>query len=91
MGLRIKEAREKAGLSREALAVRLFEMDEGLDLGPRRSSVATLVRSAFRWEIRTAPSVRRLAQIADVLGVPMHWLATGEEPSAPARSPEAAA
>lgn len=92
MGLRIKEAREKAGLSREDLAVRLFEMDEGLDLGPRRSSIATLVRSAFRWEIRTAPSVRRLAQIADVLGESMHWLATGERPSsAPAQSPEAAA
>lgn len=89
MGLRLREARERAGLTREALAVRLFELDADADLD-RRSTITALVRSSHRWEIRTAPSVRRLAQIADVLGVSMHWLATGEEPSA-TRSDEAAA
>lgn len=63
MGIRVREAREAAGLTREQLAAAL-----GCD-----------VRTIYRYESRTIPGPLRLLRLSDELGVSMQWLATGKE------------
>lgn len=66
MGLRIRMARKRAGLSHEQLA----------------RAVGCNVRSVYRYEINVEPKPARLAALSDALGVSMHWLATGRRKGA---------
>lgn len=66
MGLRIRAARQAAGLSHEQLA----------------RAVGCNVRSIYRYEINVEPGAERLARLAEALGVSMRWLATGADEGA---------
>lgn len=64
IGARLKEAREKAGLSQEAIAVKM---------GISRAAVA-------QWEAdTTVPEASKFARLAEILGVSTDWLLTGHE------------
>jgi len=80
LGKRLKEARERADLSQEALA--------------RRADVSTVAVSQIEQGRTKEPHYHTLHRLSKVLGVSPHWLYTGEELEEPilagkAEAPEA--
>ncbi len=66
LGKRLKEARERADLSQEALA--------------RRADVSTVAVSQIEQGRTKEPHYLTLHRLGKVMGVSPHWLYTGEEP-----------
>ena len=75
VGARIKQARERRGLSQEALAL-LLGVTKGLV-------------SQYETGITSTPS-KRFSQLAEVLGVSTDWLLTGGEPEEQTKAQTAA-
>jgi transcriptional regulator with XRE-family HTH domain len=77
LGRRLKEARERAGLSQEALA--------------RQADVSTVAVSQIEQGRTKEPHYLTLYRLSKVLGVSPHWLYTGERAEEPALAGKAEA